>query len=90
MSFCYHNYNVNIPIKKTFMQKYRERSDKNLKLARCNFILPGSMNMYVTEEQKAYSGSILCVLYCYVNFQMNAVHATEISIKVYKNILKQK
>lgn len=38
--------------------------------------------MYITEEWKAYWGSILCVLY--VNFLMNAVYATEISIKVYK------
>lgn len=44
--------------------------------------------MYITEEWKAYCGSILCVLY--VNFLMNAVYATEISIKVNKNILKQK
>lgn len=44
--------------------------------------------MYITEEWKAYRGSILCVLY--VNFLMNAVYATEVSIKVYKNILKQK
>lgn len=34
------------------------------------------------------SGSILCVFY--VNFLTNAVCETEISIKVYKNILKQK